>query len=145
MTSPATVFVDNTARDARELEIPAASFVNGMNNGASNAPGVGINMLEGAIIGTPEQFTLLDQFGNARAAQISQSIGGFPFVDRVADAVPYPGSGGTEGTAPDAVIQYGNSPTQAAKDAAEPSIDGGINIAANATLNDIALGWVANA
>ena len=141
MTSPATVFVDNAARDARELEVVGASFVNGMNNGASNAPGIGINMLEGAIIGTPEQFTLLDQFGNARAAQISQSIGGYPFVDR--DTVPYPGSGGTEGTAPDAVVQYGTSPTQAAKDA-DPALDGTITVTANATLNSLALGWVSS-
>ena len=140
MTSLATFFQDDTAVTARELEVTAASFVNGMNMGGSNAPGIGINMLEGAVVGTPEQFTLLDQFGDAREAQISQSIGGYPYTD----PANYPSSDGTEGVAPEAVIQYGASPTQAAKNA-DPALDGTIITTANATLSVLANGWVANA
>lgn len=135
-----TMFQDNIAQTARALEVPAASFQNGMNLGGSCAPGIGINMNEGAVVGTPEQFTLLDQFENAREAQISQSIGGFPFVERDG-TVPYPGSGGTEGTLPDAVIRFGTMPTQAAKDAADPSIDGTMVLIGNSTLSVLADGW----
>lgn len=138
-----TYFMDDAAQTARALEVTAADFTNGMNLGGSNAPGIGINMNEGAVVGTPEQFTLLDQHGNARAAQISQSIGGFPFVDRVADAVPYPGSGGTAGTLPDAVIRFGTTPTQAAKDAAS-ELDGTVIPVGNSTLSVLATGWVVN-
>ena len=155
MTSPATYFTDDAAVTAREAEAPDADFRNGMNNGGSNAPGIGINMLEGAVVGTPEQFTLLDQFENARAAQISQSIGGLPSVPRTGDQVftwdrsqplysanGAASSGGTEGTAPDSVIQYGDAPTQAAKDAADPSIDGTIITVGGAALPVLANGWV---
>lgn len=142
MTSPATAFVDDTAVTARKLEVTGANFDNGMNVGGSNAPGVGVNMLEGAIVGTPEQFTLLMQSGDTRVPQISQAIGGFPFVDRVADAVPYPGSGGTEGTLPDGALRYGPQTTQADKDS-DPDLDGAMTFTSNCTLNDIAVGWVA--
>lgn len=135
--SEATYFQDDIARAAREAEVVGADFLNGMNMGGSNACGIGINMNEGPIIGTPEQFTLLDQHGNARAAQISQSLGGHPFVA----AAAYPSSGGTEGTLPDAVIRYGDAPVQSAKDA-DPSIDGTIIPVGNSTLTTLAGGWV---
>ena len=138
-----TVFQDDAAATARALEVVGASFANGMNLGGSCACGIGINMNEGAVVGTPEQFTLEDQFEDARVPQISQSIGGFPFVDRVADAVPWPGSGGTEGTLPDGSIRFGTNPTNAAKLAADPSIDGTIVPIANSVLNDLATGWEA--
>jgi hypothetical protein len=59
----------------RSAEVPAASWTNGMNWAASNAPGIGINMGQGPVVGTPEQFTLLDQYGAARTPQISAQIG----------------------------------------------------------------------
>ena len=68
-----TFFQDDS--EQRPLEVTSASWVNGMNAGASNAPGIGINMLQGAIVGTPEQFTLLDQAGDARVPQASAQIG----------------------------------------------------------------------
>ena len=68
-----TFFQDDSL--LRTGEVTSASWVNGMNAGASNAPGVGINMLQGAIVGTPAQFTLLDQNGDARVPQISAQIG----------------------------------------------------------------------
>lgn len=42
-TNLTTYYVDSTARTARESEVPNADFDNGMNDAASNAPGVGIN------------------------------------------------------------------------------------------------------
>ena len=142
-----TIFVDSVASAARALEVPAANFDNGMNLGGSCAPGVGINMNEGAVVGDPEQFTLLDQgslFGpvppRIRNSQISQSIGGFPFVDR--DTVDWPGSGGTPGTEPDGAIEFGDNPTQAAKDA-DPELDGTLAIISTASLVTLGHGWVA--
>ena len=101
----ATYFIDDTAQTARASEVPAADFDNGMNLSGSCAPGIGINMNEGEIAGTPNQFTLLDQFGDARAAQISQHIGGSGLGD------------GSTGTLPGSVIRFGDSPSQSAKDA----------------------------
>lgn len=135
-----TYFIDDVARTAREAEVTAADFDNGMNLGGSNACGIGINMNEGAVVGTPEQFTLLDQFENARAAQISQHIGG-EGLTLVAD---WPSSGGQEGTLPDAVIRFGTLPTQAAKDA-DTAVDGTIIPVGNSTLTTIEAGWTIQA
>jgi hypothetical protein len=132
MTSPATYFIDAAAQAARALETPLASFLNGMNLGGSNAPGIGINMLEGAVVGTPEQFTLLDQRGLPRAAQISQHIGGSGLGD------------GTTGFLPEGTVRYGDSPTQAAKDA-DTALDGTIVSLGNSALPTIEGGWVLGA
>lgn len=75
MTSQAATFIDVDARAVRVSEVPAASFVNGMNNGSCQA-GIGIAGGPTLLAGTPEQFTLLDQFGDARAPQLGQSVGG---------------------------------------------------------------------
>lgn len=154
-----TIFVDNAARTARETELGNAAtnaFQNGMNNGGSNACGIGINMNEGAVVGTPPQFTLLDQFGNARDSQISQSIGGLPNVPRTGNvattwdrsqplysASGAASSGGTEGTAPDSTIEFGTNPTNAAKEAADPSIDGDLTVINTSSLETLAAGWEA--
>ncbi|RLA50985.1 MAG: hypothetical protein DRQ98_12140, partial [Gammaproteobacteria bacterium] len=113
-----TVFRDTAAANARALETPAANFENGMNLSGSCACGIGINMLKGAVVGTPEQFTLLDQgnlaAGDApapRVPQISQSIGGFPYVDRA--TVDWPSSGGTPDRLPKGSIRFGTLPTNA--------------------------------
>ena len=68
-----TSFRDDS--EVRSVEVPDADWTSGMNWGGSNAPGIGINMLQGAIVGTPEQFTLLDQAGDARVPQASSQIG----------------------------------------------------------------------
>ena len=138
MASPATVFFDIAARDLREAEVPDAAFRNGMNIGGSCAPGIGINMLEGEVVGTPEQFTLLDVNGLVRDSQRSQSIGGYPYVP----SEDYPSSGGQEGTLPDAAIGFGEAPSQPAKDA-NPDLDGTIIITESSSLIDLAAGWVA--
>jgi hypothetical protein len=138
-----TFFRDDAATALREVEVPDASFTNGMNLGGSNACGIGINAEEGAVVGTPEQFTLLDQNELPRTAQRSQFIGGYPYSDFAND---YPLSGGAggppNGTQPDAVIFIGSNPTQAAKDS-NPALDGTVALLGAATLADIAVGWVA--
>ena len=133
-----TYFTDDVARVAREAEVVDASFINGCNFAGSNAVGLGINIDGGAVVGTPEQFTLLDQNELARTAQRSQFIGGSPYVLNA----DYPSSGGNEGTAPDAVIYAGSSPTNAQKEA-NPALDGVANKVGNATLTDLATGWTA--
>ena len=148
MSEP-TFLQDDAAVTARALEVVGASFDNGMNLGASCAPGIGINMLKGAVVGTPEQFTLLDQ-GNlangftptARDPQTSQCIGGLPYVNRA--TVPWPGSGGVEGVLPEASIRYGDndSPSYAAI-AADGELSGTITPIANCDLLSLAAGWVA--
>ena len=130
-----TSFIDTVAVAARQPNVPLASFSNGGNLAGSCAHGIGINMNEGAVVGTPEQFTLLDQFGDARAAQISQHIGGSGL------------GAGSEGTAPDAVIRFGTNKTNAEKQAGQDageSVDGEITPIGNSTLNTLALGWVVN-
>ena len=148
MSEP-TFLQDDAAVTARALEVVGASFANGMNLGGSCAPGIGINMLKGAVVGSPEQFTLLDQ-GNlansftpaARDPQTSQSIGGLPYVDR--STVDWPGSGGLSGVLPEASIRYGDntSPSYAAK-VANPALDGTITPIANCDLLSLSAGWVA--
>lgn len=123
-----TSFVDTIAVGNRETEVPLANFGDGCNNAGSNAHGLGIGIDDGAVSGLPDQFTLLDQHGNTRQAQISQSIGGFPYVA----AAAYPSSGGTEGTLPDATIRTGTNDG-----------NGVITPVGNASLVTLGAGWVA--
>ena len=124
-----TGFTDDIARGLRETEVPLADFGNGCNIAGSNACGIGINIDGGEVVGTPEQFTLLDQRGIARLTQISQMVGGFPYVPNS----DYPSSGGTPGTEPDAIIFTGeNSPTG----------DGSATRTGDASLATLAEGWV---
>ena len=115
-------FVDDAAVTARSAEVPDADWAGGNNVAASCAHGLGINYGEGAIVGTPNQFTLLDQRGNARVPQTSQLIGGSGL------------GAGVSGTAPDASIRAGT-----------PTADGlgTVTPIANAVLNTLAAGWVA--
>jgi len=128
MTTP-TRFIDATTVAARAAEVPDADFDTGMNSGASNAPGIGINIDGGAVVGEPQQFTLLDQDGDARAPQVGQLIGG----DGLTETTDWPTSGGVEGK--------GTLPIEAAT----PDTDGqgGVSVDGNATLVDIAIGWTA--
>lgn len=71
----AATFIDVTARATRVGEVADASFVNGMNNGSCQ-PGIAITNGPTDLVGTPEQFTLLDQNAAARTPQLGQSIGG---------------------------------------------------------------------
>jgi hypothetical protein len=132
-----TFFIDDAATAARGAEVPGATFNSGCYGGASNSPGIGINVDGGAIVDEPQQFTVLDQFGNARQAQIGQCIGGSGFVDRVTQSGSdaWPLSGGDEGTAPDSTIRV----------VADSSAESGGVItlpAEGAWLTDAATGWV---
>ena len=59
---------------AREAEVPLADFDNGMNLAASNAPGIGI--CTDVIDPKLDDWTVLDQAGNARTPQNTQHLGG---------------------------------------------------------------------
>lgn len=112
-------FIDVTARATRVSEVSGASFVNGMNNG-SCMPGIGISGGPTDLIGTPEQFTLLDQDGAARTPQQGQSLGGV-------------------------ALEGGDASTQAIDliDQADDSGDGTVVIdGTGATLTTLAAGWV---
>ncbi len=132
-----TIFQDTVSQALREAEVPDASFSNGMNLGGSCAPGIGVNMGEGAIVGSDEQFTLLDQDGAIRVPQVSQPLGGEAYTDQ---ANIYPSSGGVEGKGILPILT-GVNPDQTAKDA-DPSLDGTLTINGDANLQTLAVGWV---
>lgn len=120
-----TTFYDTTAKTAGEARVPAADFDGGGNYAGSNAPGIGINMLAGAVVGTDAQFTLLDQLGNARVAQDSQHIGG----DGISAA----------GTSAGSAIFGPNFNIRTGTNAAAGT--GVITPTGPANLNSLALGW----
>lgn len=75
MTLP-TYYIDDAAVTARQAEHDnPTQFVGGCNASASNGCGIGINMDQGAVLGTPEAWTLLDQNGAARTPQNSSIVG----------------------------------------------------------------------
>lgn len=65
---------DNAANTVRQPEVPLADFEGGMNRGGSCAPGLGINT--GNVNPKLDDWTVLDQDGNARAPQNGQHLGG---------------------------------------------------------------------
>jgi hypothetical protein len=134
-----STFRDTAAITAREAEVVGANFANGMNNGGCQ-PGIGINVGEGAVVGTPEQFTLEDQFEAIRVPQVSQVIGGLGYTDEA----EYPSSGGIEGNGSahaEFVVAVG-MPTNAQK-IADPSLDGTVTVLGTANLQTLGAGWVA--
>lgn len=70
-----TYYTNAAAVTARSSEVPDADFANGANAAGSNACGIGVNIGGGEVVGTPEQFTLLDQAEAARTPQTSQILG----------------------------------------------------------------------
>jgi hypothetical protein len=117
-----TYFLDDSVIAIRGPEVPDASFINGMNAGGSCAPGIGIGENAPNVAGTPEQFTLLDQYAAARTPQDSQAIGG----EALGDGVP--------GILPGDSLRFG------ANDAGG---DGTMTGTGNATLASLAAGWTA--
>ena len=75
MATAPTVFVDDDQVSARAVEVPNAAWDDGCNIAGSNAPGLGINYLGGAVVGTAQQFTLLDQTDTVRDPQKSAQVG----------------------------------------------------------------------
>jgi len=127
-----TKFNDSIGQTAREAEVTGANWDNGVNLGGGNSPGVGINQGQGAVVGTPAQFTLLDQYETSRAPQISQVIGGTGYVA----ASAYPSSGGIAGNG-DARGEFILVVTPSA------SGDGSAVTNGTANLASLAAGWTA--
>jgi|TARA_R110000803_G_C11910007_1_gene313124 hypothetical protein len=117
-----TYYVNAATQAVREGQVPDADFDSGMNAGGSNACGIGIGPAVN-IVGTTNQFTLLDQTPAARTPQLSQPIGGTAL-------------GAGSSTAPDAAdpIRFG---TNAASGNGTPTATG------VATLVSLAAGWTA--
>lgn len=108
----------------------AADWGSGMNNSSGGCIGIGID--QGALSGDPQQFTLLDQRGDARTPQKMAVIGGVGYVPRDTD---WPTSGGLPGTGDDQPIKAGETDDQG-------DIIGGSAAAKDAWLQDLANGWV---
>jgi len=70
----ATYHQDQVTKAARESEVSAADFDNGMNKGGSCAPAIGINT--GGVDPKLDDWSVLNQAGAARDPQHSQHIGG---------------------------------------------------------------------
>jgi hypothetical protein len=148
--SDISFFVDDAAVTFRAAEVPDADFNSGMFGGASNSPGIGISTENPDLDESLPSWTLLDQFGNARNAQIGQCIGGPGFVNRA--SVDWPSSGGQAGTLPDSTIRLmpvADLPTNAEKDlfadSPDPTkLDGSLTLPADgASLVDLDVGWAA--
>jgi hypothetical protein len=135
-----SLFVDDAATAAMAARVPAAVYNSGVFAGGGNAPGIGISTENPNLEQSLPEWTLLDQHGNARAAQIGQVLGG----DGITPEVDYPSSGGQEGTLPDATIRLIDPaalPTYADK-LADPNLDGNVSFPAlGANLTDLAVGW----
>jgi hypothetical protein len=138
-----TLFIDDVAVTAMGVRVPAASLDTGVNRGGGNAPGIGIstenpNLEESLMPNTNASATLgvgswslLDQHGDVRTAQISQCLGGPGISD--ADT-----SSGQEGTLPDAVARFGANPDNVD---GQPDNDAPIVVGAGADLAVLADGW----
>ena len=163
-----TFFKDDAAVTAGEARVPLANFDNGCNPVASCSNGIGINIDGGALpdVGTGAtkydyspgwNWTLQDQFENARTGQIGQLIGGNGTVPRDGNqiytwdteallytAAGAASSGGLEGTLPDSTIRdatnadnSGTSPGNR-----EPVPGATITPVGNASVVSLAAGWV---
>lgn len=139
-TSLISAFVDDASVTALQARVPGANINSGGFAAGSNSPGIGISTVTPGLADSLPNWTLLDQFGNARNAQRGQLIGGTG-ITSVSD---WPNSGGTSGTLPAAsirLIDQADLPTAAQK-AADPSIDGRVTLPApGASLLSLATGW----
>ena len=124
-------FTDTAAVTAMLIRVPAALVDTGMNSCGSNSPGIGIGTDNTNLEEQLPNWTLLDQHGNARAAQISQLLGG-PGISAPSE------SNGQEGTLPDGVVRLWTNPANVdgQPDNNAPPVGLG-----NATLLDLAVGW----
>ena len=126
-----TFFMDDVAQTAMEARVPAVVADTGMTFGASNAPGIGISTENPGLAESLPNWTLLDQHGDARVAQISQCIGG-PGISAAGT------SAGQEGTLPDAVVRFGANPDNVN---GQPDNDDPITVGNGADLVALATGW----
>ncbi len=131
MATP-TTFVDDAAQTALEARVPAYVADTGMTFGASNAPGIGISDENPGLEESLPSWTLLDQFGNARASQRSQCIGG-PGISAAGT------SAGQEGTLPAAVARFATNPDNVD---GQPDNDAIIVTGQGCNLSVLADGWI---
>ena len=130
-TTLMTAFIDDTARLTLITRVPGHAANTGLSYGGSNSPGIGISTQNPNLAESLPSWTLLDQHGNARTAQIGQMIGGLG----VSNAGT---SSGTEGTQPESVIRMATSPANVN---GNPDNDAIHTFTGNATLADLAVGW----
>ena len=133
-----TLFVDDVAQTAMEARVSTVVANTGLTCGGGNNPGIGISTENPGLAESLPSWTLLDQHGNARTPQIGQSIGG----TGITSVGSWPGSGGTEGTLPDAAIRFGANPANVN---GAPNNNAAITIGSNARLVTLAAGWVEGA
>lgn len=134
MVAAPSFFKDDVAQTAMEARVPTVVADTGLTFGGGNAPGIGISSQNPGLEESLPNWTLLDQFGDARVAQISQCIGG----DGITLAADWPGSGGDIGTLPDAVIRFGVNPANVD---GQPDNEEPIAVGNNASLQTLATGW----
>ena len=127
MQAQASFFIDDSGLAALAARVPDAVVNSGMMYGASCAPGIGISTENPGLAESLPNWTLLDQFGDARANQISQHIGGAGISD--------PGtSSGDSGTDPASTIRLAPQ--------ADMTGDGALAFPKfGAELTDLAAGW----
>lgn len=131
MANLPNAFIDDAAVIALAARVPAASTDTGLAYGGSNAPGIGIATDNTGLAESLPNWTLLDQAGNARDAQISQCIGG-PGISAAGT------SAGSAGTLPDSTIRLWVNPDNVngqPDNNAPPVADN------SAVLLDLAVGW----
>lgn len=155
--SEISVFVDDNAQNALVIRVPEAVVNSGMFGGGSCSCGIGISSTTTGLAESLPNWTLLDQHGNARNAQISQQIGGDGIVPRTGNQEftwdrsqalysisGAASSGGQAGTLPDAIIRFmpqDQLPTAAEKEA-DSNLDGNLTFPAfGASLIDLDTGW----
>lgn len=115
-------FIDDAAFASRSAELPLANWNSGMLGGGSCSPGIGIGTETPGLDESLPNWTLNDQFGNPRQAQIGQHIGGSGL------------GAGLPGTQPDATIRmYDNDTLDGSGTLALP--------AEGAWLASLATGW----
>ena len=127
MTAQASFFIDDTGLAALAARVPNAINNSGMTYGGSCACGIGISTEQPNLEQSLPNWTLIDQFGNARANQRSQHIGG--------SGISAAGtSSGQEGTLPAATIRLADQADMAGGGALSfPKL--------GAALNALATGW----
>jgi len=131
MSATPFCFIDDAAVTALGVRVPAASVDTGMNRGASNAPGIGISDDNPGLDESLPSWTLLDQFGDPRNAQVSQCIGG-PGISAAGT------SEGQEGKLPEAVTRFCTNPDNVD---GQPDNDAPIVMGEGCDLLDLAVGW----
>ena len=164
MANLPNAFIDDAAVTALDTRVPLAVTGTGMYHTGSNAPGIGIATdnagLEQSLFEATDgsgdlvtgSWTLLDQHGDARNAQISQLIGGSGIVPRSGNvattwdksqALYTPAgaasSGGSEGTAPDATVRLWANPDNVEGQPNNDAVPTAVN---SAILTSLATGWV---